>query len=375
MRLFVNPAVRGGAGSPDRAPRDFHRKLPDYHPSPLVPAPELAAHLGLGELHVKDESVRLGLPSFKILGASWGVYRALQERLGRIAPWSTVGELAHALQEHKPLALAAATDGNHGRAVARVAGWLGLEARIFVPRGTARARIAAIEGEGASCEVVDGGYDDAVARSAQEADDRCLVISDTSWPGYTDVPRWVIEGYSTIFWEIDEELERRAAAPPDVVLIQLGVGALGAAAALHFRRAELAPGPVLIGVEPERAACVLASLQAGRIVTIPGPQDSIMAGLNCGTPSRVAWPIVAKGFHAVVAIGDDPARRGMRLLAEAGLVAGETGAAGVGGLLELRASESAASLGLTGDARVLVLSTEGATDPSSYERIVGVPPR
>jgi diaminopropionate ammonia-lyase len=373
-RLFVNSAVSGAESAPDRAPRDFHRKLPDYHPSPLVRAPELAGRLGLGELLVKDESVRLGLPSFKILGASWGVYRALEERLGDIEAWTTVGELGDALQEHKPLALAAATDGNHGRAVARVARWLGLEARIFVPRGTAPARIVAIESEGASCEVVDGGYDDAVARSAQEADDRCLVISDTSWPGYTDVPRWVIEGYSTIFWEIDEELNSRGAAAPDVVLIQLGVGALGAAAARHFRRAEGGLGPVLIGVEPDRAACVLASLEAGGIVTIPGPQDSIMAGLNCGTPSRVAWPIVSSGFNAVVAIDDDRAREGMRLLAEAGVVAGETGAAGIGGLLELRASESAASLGLTDNARVLLLCTEGATDPDAYEAIVGRPP-
>jgi diaminopropionate ammonia-lyase len=240
-----------------------------------------------------------------------------------------------------------------------------------VPAGTAPARIDAIVGEGAECEVVEGTYDDAVARSAQAAGDRCLVISDTSWPGYTEVPEWVIEGYSTIFWEIDDELDRRAEPAPDVVLIQLGVGALGAAAARHFRRAGADPGPVLIGVEPGRAACVLASLEAGEIVTIPGPQDSIMAGLNCGTPSQVAWPTVARGFHAVVAIDDERAREGMRLLSEAGVVAGETGAAGIGGLLELRSSESAGTLGLTNDARVLVLCTEGATDPDSYHAIVG----
>src|ERR687895_283725 len=370
-RLFVNPSVGRESGPPDRAPLDFHRKLPDYHPSPLVPAPELAARLGLGGLQVKDESVRLGLPSFKILGASWGVYRALEQRLGDLEVGDTIGELADVLAAHQPLALAAATDGNHGRAVARVARWLGLEARIFVPEGTASARITAIQSEGASCEVVAGGYDDAVARSAREADDRCLVISDTSWPGYTDVPRWVIEGYSTIFWEIDDELGRRATPAPDVVLIQLGVGALGAAAARHFARAQ--PRPVLIGVEPARAACVLASLEAGEVVTIPGPQDSIMAGLNCGTPSPVAWPDVSGGFHAVVAIDDERARQGMRLLSEAGIVGGETGAAGLGGLLQLRSSESAASLGLSDDARVLVLCTEGATDPDAYEAIVGRP--
>lgn len=373
-RLHVNSSAPGVDVAPDRAPLEFHHKLPGYKPSPLVEATGLASRLGLDAVYVKDESMRLGLPSFKILGASWGVLRALEHHLGGVPGWNSIGELARALEARQPLALAAATDGNHGRAVARMAALLGLEARIFVPQGTARSRIAGIESEGASCEVVDGGYDDAVARSAREAGEGCLVISDTSWPGYTDVPRWVIEGYSTIFWEIDDELARRGAEGPDVVLIQLGVGALGAAAVRHLRRPEIHPGPALIGVEPLRAACVLASLEAGRVVTIPGPQDSIMAGLNCGTPSTVAWPLVSGGFDAVVAIEDERAREGMRLLAGAGIVAGETGAAGIGGLLELLTIESPEALGLSSAARVLLLSTEGATDPEAYERIVGEPP-
>jgi diaminopropionate ammonia-lyase len=370
-----SPVTTESAGpAPDRAPLDYHRRLPGYDASPLLEAPSLAAELELGRVWVKDESSRLGLPSFKILGASWGVYRALEEHIGGFEEWSRLDDLAAQLAPHRPLTLAAATDGNHGRAVARMAQLLGLEARIFVPAGTAAARIKGIESEGASCEVVDGSYDDAVARSAREAGDRCLVISDTSWPGYEDVPRWVIEGYSTIFWEIDDQLSERGDAAPDLVVIQIGVGALAAAAVRHFRSG-VRPSPRMVGVEPEASACVLASMEAGRLVTIPGPHDSIMVGLNCGTPSVVAWPLVSRGFDAYVALPDERARVGMRALARAGMISGETGAAGVACLLELLNDSGArARLGIDRNTAALVLSTEGATDPAAYEAIVGARP-
>lgn len=348
---------------------EFHRRLPDYEPSPLVDAPALAGGLGLGRVWVKDESSRLGLPSFKILGASWGVYRALERRVGGFAEWNSLEDLAARLPL---LSLAAATDGNHGRAVARMAKLLGLGARIFVPAGTARARIEGIESEGATCEVVNGSYDDAVRRSAQEAGESCLVISDTSWPGYTDVPRWVIEGYSTIFEEVDERLGE---ATPDLVVVQVGVGALAAAAARHYRRPGVEHSPALVAVEPVTSACMLAAMEAGRIVTIPGPHDSIMAGLNCGTASVVAWPYVSSGYDAFIAIDDERAREGMRALAEVGVLSGETGAAGLGGLTELLEMPGARDrLGAGPSTSVLVLSTEGATDPAAYERIVGTRP-
>jgi diaminopropionate ammonia-lyase len=360
--------------APDRAALEYHRRLPGYERSPLLEAPSLAADLELGRLWVKDESSRLGLPSFKILGASWGVYRALDQHLGGLEEWATFDELAARLESRLPLALAAATDGNHGRAVARMAKLLGLSARIFVPAGTAAARIEGIESEGASCEVVDGSYDDAVERSAQEAGERCLVISDTSWPGYEDVPRWVIEGYSTIFWEIEDQLSDRGESTPDLVVIQIGVGALAAAAVRHFRRADVR-SLRMVGVEPEVSACVFASMEAGKLVTIPGPHDSIMAGLNCGTPSVVAWPLVSHGFDAYVAVADERARQGMQALAREDVVSGETGAAGVACLLELLDDPDArARLGIDGNTTALVLSTEGATDPAAYEAIVGVRP-
>src|SRR5262249_8603434 len=216
-----------------------------------------------------------------------------------------------------------------------MAALLGLEAHIFAPAGTVPARIAAIEREGASMTIVDGTYDDAVEQAADEASARCLVISDTSWPGYETIPRWVIDGYSTIFWEIDEQLRKWGESGPDIVVVQIGVGALAAAVVRHYRRSALTTQPKIVGVEPTHAACVLASMRAGRIVEIPGPHLSIMAGLNCGPPSVVAWPIISSGIDLFVAIDDDRARQGMCALASAGITAGETGAAGVAGLIDL----------------------------------------
>ena len=302
------------------------------------------------------------MPSFKLLGASWATYRGLVEVLGgEPAPWSEIAELREACARLRPFALAAATDGNHGRAVARMAKLLDFEAKIFVPAGTTQARIDAIESEGASCTVVDGDYDDTVARSAEEASHRCLVIDDTSWPGYEDIPRWAAEGYATIFYEIDET--------PDVVFVPLGVGALGAAATDFYKRAG---DTTIVGVEPETCASVLASIQKGELVTVPGPHPSMMAGLNCGTPSPVAFPTLKAGLDWCVAVEDSYAEAAMQTLAECSITSGETGAAALAGLEAVMASSNPLELGK--ETTVLVISTEGATDPGAYERIVGRKP-
>ncbi|MDP8899729.1 MAG: diaminopropionate ammonia-lyase [Actinomycetota bacterium] len=372
VRALPNPlaATEQDLEPPGRAPLDFHRRLPEYAATPLVDAPGLAGSLGVNKVWVKDESWRLGLPAFKILGASWAVYRALEQRSGGIGGWGNVEELRGRLAPLLPLTLAAATDGNHGRAVARMARMLGLGARIFVPAGMALARIEAIRSEGAEVVVVWGTYDEAVARSAEEAGGRCLVISDTSWPGYEDVPRWVIDGYSTILWEVEDELGRLGEGRPTLVVVQIGVGAFAAAVTRHFRSPSVSPRPKILGVEPARAACALASAEAGGIVHLPGPHDSIMAGLNCGSPSVVAWPVVSKGVDLFVEIEDRWAREAMRMLAAAGIVSGETGAAGLAGLLALTREGDRGELGLTEEARVLVFNCEGATDPGAYGRIL-----
>ncbi|HEV8163656.1 MAG TPA: diaminopropionate ammonia-lyase [Actinomycetota bacterium] len=376
--VFRNPAARPAATMPPppRAPLELHRRLPGYAVTPLHDAPALAAGAGVGQVWVKDESARLGLPAFKLLGASWAAYRALADRLGRDPePWTSLEELRATLAPLRPLTLATATDGNHGRAVARMAALLGLDADVYVPVGTATARIAAIQGEGARVTVVDGDYDAAVATAAATAGERCLAIQDVGWPGYEQVPAWVIEGYGSIFWEVDDQLADRGEPGPDVVVVPVGVGGLAAAAVRHWRRQGLENPPRLLGVEPLAAACVLRSLRAGRIVTVPGPHDSIMAGLNCGTPSLAAWPALRDGLDAVVAVADDRARQAMRDLAAARIVAGETGAAALAGLAEATQGSGVgaarAALGLRADARVLLLCTEGATDPDAYRRIVG----
>jgi diaminopropionate ammonia-lyase len=380
VRALQNPlaATEQDLDPAGRAPLDFHRRLPEYAATPLVDAPGLAGALGVGKAWVKDESWRLGLPAFKILGASWAVYRALEQRSDGIGEWGDLEELRGRLAPLLPLTLAAATDGNHGRAVARMAGLLGLGARIFVPADMAPARIEAIRSEGAEVVVVRGTYDDAVARSAEEADGRCLVISDTSWPSYEDVPRWVIDGYSTIPWEVEDELGRLGEGGPTLVVVQIGVGAFAAAVTRHFRSSGVFPRPKILGVEPVRAACALASAEAGSIIHLPGPHDSIMAGLNCGSPSIVAWPVLSKGVDLFVEIEDRWAREAMRMMAGAGIVSGETGAAGLAGLLALAREGDRGELGLTEEERVLVFNCEGATDPGAYGRIVagadGPPP-
>ena len=351
----------------------FHRRLPGYEPTPLLSVPALAERLGVASLLVKAESSRFGLPAFKMLGASWAVYKALRERLGADpGPWHDVDELAERLSPLRPFTLVAATDGNHGRAVARMARLVGLGARIFVPSGTTDARIAGIAGEGAEVIVVPGNYDAAVARSAEEEGPRSAVISDTSWPGYREVPRWVTEGYSTMFAEIDSSLAAAGRRQPDAVVVPIGVGALAAAAVEHAQRH--GSRGALVGVEPTDAACATASALAGELVTLRGEQHSIMAGLNCGTPSPVAWPLVSRGMTGFLTIGDEWARRAVRELAAVGVEAGETGAAALGGLDALRDRGGAEALErvFAPTADVLVLVTEGASDLGAWRRILGV---
>lgn len=352
----------------------FHHRMPAYSPTLLLDAPELAARFGVGRVVVKAETRRMGLPSFKILGASWATYQALCAHIGHEPePWSNINELAVNLAHLRPFKLATATDGNHGRAVSFMARLLGFECQIFVPAGMVRARIEPMEREGATVTIVDGDYDDAVARAAEEASDSCLIVSDTSWPGYETIPAQVVEGYSTIFAEVDGALDASHLARPDLVVVPMGVGAFMAAAVTHYRSGE--QRPTIVGVEPIDANCVQESALAGEITHVPGPHRSIMVGLNCGRPSLTAWPRLASGIDWFVSVDDDAARQAMCDLADAAVAAGETGAACLAGLEALLADDAATSaIGDLSEATVLLLVTEGATDPDNFEAIVGRSP-
>jgi diaminopropionate ammonia-lyase len=341
-------------------PRAVHALLPGYAPTRLVDAPAIAEAAGLDRVWVKDETSRLGLPSFKILGASYALYRELRARLGDETKWTSFGNWRRAADALGPLTLVTATEGNHGRAVAHLARLLGLDAHVLVPEGTAASRRDAIAGEGAVVETVGGTYDDAIAALRGFGGDRHLVLSDTSWEGYERIPEWVIAGYATIFAEIGAE--------PELVVVQAGVGALAAAAS----RAYGASRSRLLAVEPEHAACVLSALRAGAPEQVDGPFDSVMAGLNCGLASAVALRRLRHGLDGVVTVGDDDARAATRLMHASGVRAGPTGAAGAAALLALRASgdDVRAALGVDSAREALVICTEGVTDAAEIAAIL-----
>lgn len=362
---------RGGGEAPadapaDGPPRAFHRTMPGYQPTRLVGAFDLADQLGVGELWIKDEAWRLELPSFKILGGAWAVHRLLMDRAGEPFAGRGWDDLRRVSARLAPLTLCTATDGNHGRGVARMARLLGFDAVVYVPDDMVPARLAAIESEGATVVVNPGDYDAAVARAAGEAAEHGWeVVADVAYDGYQLVPQWVMDGYDTIFDECDEQLP----GPPDVVLVQAGVGALAGAAVQHYT--PMGHDTRFATVEPLQAACLLESARAGRPVALENSQGSIMAGLNCGTPSTVAWPRLFACLDAYIAIPDERAMEAMRLLADHGVESGESGAAGLAGLLEVAGrTEAREALGLDREARVLVLNTEGATDPDAYRQIV-----
>ena len=329
-----------------------------YAPTPLTEIPPLAAELGVGRVFVKDESSRLGLPAFKVLGASWAVHRALA---GRTAP------------ERSPLTLVTATDGNHGRAVAWVARQLGQRAHILIPDGVHPDAVAAIAAEGAEVTLVTGGYDEAVRQAAAAAaTPDTLLIQDTAWPGYEQILGWIVEGYATLCAEIDEQLTAAGAGPPDLVVIPVGVGSLAQAVVTHYRSRPAratAAAAALLAVEPEAACWVIESLTRGEPVSVT-TRETAMAGLNCGTPSSLAWPCLHNGLDAAIAITDAESARAAADLAAAGVDAGPCGAAPLAGLRAALTGDGTgqrrAELGPGPAATVVLLSTEGsAANPSA----------
>lgn len=355
---------RALVGLPSRGTYEFHRRLPAYQPTRLLALDATAEELGLERLWVKDESSRLGLPAFKILGVSWAAYRALTARLGAEPSWRTPADLRDVFSSLRPLALVTATTGNHGRAVARVASAFGLEARIFVPTNAPADRVAAIADEGAVVVDCGGSYDEAVEQAAawvrRQGARAALLLSDTA-PAEGDlVATWISEGYSTLFREVEEQLAAVTEPLPDLVVVQIGAGSLALTAATHWRRDRRLAEITLLGVEVPSAACFQASARAGGFRGLPGPHGSRMFCLNAGVPSRSGLARVLAGFDAFVAVEDGELGECVRTLARAGVVAGPTGAAGLVGL------RAALPHLARYHRRVLLINTEGAADPTGY---------
>jgi diaminopropionate ammonia-lyase len=344
-----------------------------YEPTPLHDLPALAREAPLGAIRLKDEATRFGLGSFKALGGAYAVAWVLAAELARrgVASGARSADLASDRYRHatQRITVTCATDGNHGRAVAWGAQRFHCGCVIFVHASVSPSRVDAIARYGAQVRRVPGTYDDAVREAARQAKEHgWFIVSDTSWDGYTDVPRQIMQGYRLM---ADEAAEQWDGEPPTHVFVQVGVG--GAAAAVSVQmRARFQPAPALIVVEPDRAACLLASAELGQPATVPGDLDTLMAGLACGEPSVLAWQELNHAAAAFMAISDAAAVACMRLLAGHGIVGGESGVAGLAGCL-LAAADPAAreALGLHAASRVLGFNTEGATDPALYEQLVG----
>lgn len=368
---FLRPAAT-------EAPWAFHHTLPDYAPTPLVRLPGLARALGVGEVLVKDESHRFGLNAFKGLGGIYALARAAGEVLGLAGPltWESLQTPA-ARQALAGVEFVTATDGNHGRGVAWAARRLGCRAHVYLPAGSVPARAQAILDAGAvEAEILPLSYDDTVAHAARLAREKgWRLIQDTSWPGYEDVPAWIVQGYTTMAREAAEQLEELGLARPTHVFLQAGVGAMagGVLGYLAARYGEAAPDFLI--AEPEDIPCIYASAQAGQPRRVEGQAGTIMAGLNCGTPCSLTWPVLRDLARWYAACPDAVAEEGMRLLGrphpgDPAVVSGESGAVTAGLLARLAQSPLRHDLGLGEDSVVLLFSTEGDTDPEHYRQVL-----
>ncbi|HEY7576336.1 MAG TPA: diaminopropionate ammonia-lyase [Acetobacteraceae bacterium] len=381
FRVFANPRLGAISAAPLPQQGFLQAKKtivawPGYAPTPLRDLPALASCAGMACIRLKDEAGRFGLGSFKALGGAYAVAEALSAELARrgVVPQAGAADLASGRYRGvtRSVVVTCATDGNHGRAVAWGAQRFHCRCVIFLHETVSHSRADAIARYGAEVRRVPGSYDEAVREATRQArENQWFVVSDTSWSGYTEVPRQIMQGYRMM---ADEAADQWQGEPPTHVFIQAGVGGAAAAVSMHIR-SRFQPAPTLIVVEPDRAACLLASAESGEPATVPGKLDTVMAGLACGEPSIVAWHELSGAASAFMAIPDEAAIASMRLLARHGVVGGESGAAGVAGCL-LAASDPMAreTLGLDGMSRVLVFNTEGATDPELYERLVGIQP-
>lgn len=348
--------------------------------TPLHALPAMAAELGVGSVHVKDEGFRLGLGSFKALGGSYAVIRLVleevQKRLGRGVDISDL-HAPEVAAVAAGMTFACATDGNHGRSVAQGAQLVGARSVIFVHSGVSDERVAAIARFGAEMVRVDGSYDQSVVEAARVAAERgWKVVSDTSWPGYERIPGLVMQGYTVMV----REALRHLSQPPTHVFLQAGVGGFAAAVAGHLAILFGEPRPTVVVVEPARAACIYTTAKAGHPVKIAHDAPTVMAMLECYEASPLAWRVLERVADAFMTVDEEDAVTVMNRLArpsggDPAIVSGESGGAGLAGLIRAVSAEHMRSaLGLDAGSRVLVINTEGATDPGRYAELVGMAP-
>ena len=362
------------------AVREFHKSFPMYEATPLAALPETARALGIGEIHVKNESFRFGLNAFKVLGGSYAIGNYLAKRLGRTLSETGYDVLTapETRQELGDITFITATDGNHGRGVAWTASTLGQKSVVHMPKGSVAERLNNIRLAGAEADIIDGNYDDAVRLSRKEAaENGWVIVQDTSWEGYEEIPAWIMQGYCTMGLEAYEQLPQK----PTHIFLQAGVGSMAGTIAALFASIYGEDRPKVIIVEPNNADCFYRTAAAndGKTRIVTGEMKTIMAGLACGEPCGLAWDILKDYADYFIAFPDWAAAKGMRILGnpmgtDDRIISGESGASAFGCMAAILTEPDLLplkqELGLDETSRVLFFSTEGDTDRENYRRIV-----
>ncbi|MFW6678975.1 diaminopropionate ammonia-lyase [Lacrimispora sp. AGF001] len=365
--------------------RSFHESFPQYKETPLTKLPHMADHLGLGEIYIKDESYRFGLNAFKVLGGSYAMAKYVAKQTKKEVsdlPYQVLTSQA-LKEEFGQATFFTATDGNHGRGVAWAARQLGQKAVVFMPKGTTLNRFNNIKAEGADVTIEESNYDECVRMAADAASKvkNGVVVQDTAWDGYEEIPAWIMQGYGTMVMEADEQLKEYGCERPTHVFVQAGVGSLAGAVIGYFKNRYPENPPVCVVVEADVAACLYEGAKAGdgNIRIVDGDMQTIMAGLACGEPNTISWDILKNHTDTFISAPDWAAAEGMRMLAapikgDTPVTSGESGAAPFGVLASIMKDDCCQALrehlGLNKDSKVLLFSTEGDTDPDRYKSIV-----
>lgn len=368
-----------------RKARRFHQSIPQYSNTPLAKLVHMAEYLGIKELYVKDESYRFSLNAFKVLGGSFAMAKYIAKQTGR-----PISELSYDVltsdelkKEFGQATFFTATDGNHGRGVAWAANKLHQKAVVFMPKGTTPARLENILKENATATIEDANYDECVRMAASAAAETLngVVVQDTAWEGYEEIPSWIMQGYGTMAMEAAEQLSGCGCDRPTHIFVQAGVGSLAGAVQGYFANLFPEDPPVTVVVEADAAACLYKSAVAGdgSLQIVDGEMETIMAGLACGEPNYIAWDILRNHVKIFVACPDWVAANGMRMLAapmkgDRQVISGESGAVTMGLVASVMKDpqyhQLRDAIGLNADSRVLLFSTEGDTDPDRNKAIV-----
>lgn len=358
----------------------FHASFPVYKETPLVSLKETAKALGVESVYVKDESYRFGLNAFKVLGGSYAIGNYLAQKLGK-----SISEMPYerltaedVKKELGDITFVTATDGNHGRGVAWTANRLGQKAVVYMPKGSAQERLKNIQAEGAEASITDLNYDEAVRLANSQAEEKgWVMVQDTAWEGYEDIPEWIMQGYGTMGYEAYTQLPEK----PTHIFLQAGVGSMAGAVTGFFAGVYGEERPVVTIVEPNKADCIFRTAKEadGKLHFVTGDMDTIMAGLACGEPCSIGWNVLKDYADNFISCPDYMAAQGMRILGnpmagDSQVVAGESGAAAFGCVTEILRNPQYADfkerLGLNEKSRVLFFNTEGDTDKENYRSIV-----